>query len=85
MVSFLFLFLFIVSRRNLTVVTAATFGDGTKITSKVNPNDQVQKAQLYTKVGEATINGRGVDVKKDRIRVLYSNDGWDYQCIYWAD
>ncbi|KAK0639685.1 CAP domain-containing protein [Cercophora newfieldiana] len=63
----------------------ATFGDGTRIVSKVNSNDQVQKAQLFTKVGEATVSGRKIDVKKDKIRTLYMNDGWDFKCIYWAD
>jgi hypothetical protein len=62
----------------------ATFPDGTTITARVDEDEKVKGAELYARVGEATVRGKGHGLFKDRVRVLYEVDGWKVYCVYYG-
>lgn len=52
--------------------------------ARVDADEKVKAAALYTKVGEATIGNKGHGLFKDRVRVLYEIDGWKVYCVYYG-
>ena len=62
----------------------AKFADGMCISATVAPDAEVQKAALFTQVGNGEVAGTGHGVYKDDIRVLYRVDGWEVYCVYYG-
>jgi len=54
------------------------------ITASLKSADEIKKAEFFTQVGTATVDGKGHGVYKDRPRVLYTVDGWEVMCLYYG-
>ena len=54
------------------------------ITASLKPADEIKKAEFFTQVGTATVDGKGHGMHKDRPRVLCTVDGWEVMCLYYG-